>query len=123
VLGIPCSPANWPMGTGRSFVGLFDRWAQSLQVFHGAGGSHRGEMRQANWDDGELLKILGKSQLQRLRDEVSLLETAGTPFDREGFLAGRRRIRAGCSSGTRIRWRSGVNAPGKYDARRRSGRV
>jgi peptide chain release factor 3 len=88
VLGIPCSPANWPMGTGRSFVGLFDRWAQSLQVFHGTGGSHRGEMRQANWDDAELLEVLGKSQLQRLRDEVALLETAGTPFDRERFLAG-----------------------------------
>ena len=88
VLGIPCSPANWPMGSGRSFIGLFDRWAHSLQVFQGSSGSRRGEMREANWDDARLLEVLGQSQMDRLRDDVALLETAGTPFDRERFLAG-----------------------------------
>jgi len=45
-------------------------------------------MRPASWDDAELLQILGQSQMDRLRDDVALLDTAGTPFDREGFLAG-----------------------------------
>jgi peptide chain release factor 3 len=45
-------------------------------------------MRKADWDDAELLEILGQSQMDRLRDDVALLDTAGTPFDRESFLAG-----------------------------------
>ena len=36
--------------------------------------------------------------------------------------AGHRR-HAGCSSGRRIHWHIGINAPGKYDAKRRRGRV
>ena len=26
VLGIPCSPVNWPIGSGQSFSGVYDRW-------------------------------------------------------------------------------------------------
>src|ERR1041385_5501393 len=26
VLGIPCSPVNWPIGSGQSFFGVYDRW-------------------------------------------------------------------------------------------------
>ena len=29
VLGIPCSPVNWPIGSGRSFRGVYDRWRRS----------------------------------------------------------------------------------------------
>src|SRR6187549_933972 len=28
VLGIPCSPANWPIGSGPNFQGVYDRWAK-----------------------------------------------------------------------------------------------
>src|SRR6266849_5096230 len=26
VLGIPCTPVNWPIGSGKSFYGVYDRW-------------------------------------------------------------------------------------------------
>ena len=26
VLGIPCTPVNWPIGSGQSFYGVYDRW-------------------------------------------------------------------------------------------------
>ena len=28
VLGIPCSPVNWPIGSGPAFAGVYDRWRQ-----------------------------------------------------------------------------------------------
>src|SRR5687767_750331 len=33
VLGVPCTPANWPLGAGTSFVGVYDRWAKRLLAF------------------------------------------------------------------------------------------
>src|SRR5436305_5500786 len=43
VLGIPCSAANWPLGSGSSFVGVYDRKATGLRIFERAqaGGSRR----------------------------------------------------------------------------------
>ena len=38
VLGIPCSPANWPLGTGDMFAGVYDRWTKSALLFEGAHG-------------------------------------------------------------------------------------
>ena len=33
VLGIPCSPANWPIGSGPEFQGVYDRWSRQLLRF------------------------------------------------------------------------------------------
>ena len=30
VLGIPCSPASWPIGSGTDFQGVYDRWHKQL---------------------------------------------------------------------------------------------
>jgi peptide chain release factor 3 len=35
VLGIPCSPANWPLGAGRSFVGFSIAGKRSCRSFTG----------------------------------------------------------------------------------------
>src|SRR5881394_3295942 len=37
VLGIPCSAANWPLGGGSSFVGVYDRQAVALRAFERSG--------------------------------------------------------------------------------------
>ncbi len=88
VLGIPCTPANWPVGSGRSLSGVYDRWKRALLLFEGGARSQRIGMRQAGWDDPELRETVSPGQLERLREELELLETAGNPFDRESFLAG-----------------------------------
>ena len=33
VLGIPCSPVNWPIGMGQSFAGVYDRWSRQVLRF------------------------------------------------------------------------------------------
>jgi peptide chain release factor 3 len=88
VLGIPCTPANWPVGSGRSFSGVYDRWKRQLLLFEGGARSRRIGMRPAEWNDPELLESVSGSHLERLREELDLLETAGNPFDHDRFLAG-----------------------------------
>jgi peptide chain release factor 3 len=90
VLGVPCSPANWPLGQGTAFVGVHDRWAGKLLRFErqDGGGARQVPMTEIDWDDPELAEALGPTALARTREEVELLETAGNPFDPERFRSG-----------------------------------
>ncbi|MBM4318650.1 MAG: GTP-binding protein, partial [Deltaproteobacteria bacterium] len=33
MLGIPCSPVSWPVGSGPDFQGVYDRWVQQFLRF------------------------------------------------------------------------------------------
>ena len=88
VLGIPCSPANWPVGSGDLFAGVYDRWHKSLLLFEEGSRSQRIGMHEGEWDDADLVAWVGANRLNKAREDLELLETAGTAFDREKFLAG-----------------------------------
>jgi peptide chain release factor 3 len=90
VLGIPCSAANWPLGSGSSFTGVYDRRAGGLRLFERVedGGQRRVPMYEASWDDARLAQAIGPAALARARDEIALLETAGNQFDLARFRAG-----------------------------------
>jgi peptide chain release factor 3 len=89
VLGIPCSPVNWPIGSGPSFYGVFDRWQKRVLHFDRAiGGSRRAPMVEGALDDAELQEAIGPTRQGQLRDELALLETAGNAFDADQFLRG-----------------------------------
>lgn len=88
VLGIPCSPANWPIGSGDSFAGVYDRWHKALLLFEEGSRSQKVGMHETAWDDADLVEWVGAARLNKAREELELLETAGTAFDREKFLAG-----------------------------------
>jgi peptide chain release factor 3 len=90
VLGVPCSPVSWPLGAGTAFSGIHDRWSNRLIAFErvDGGGAHRVPQRETTWDDPDLVETVGRAELDRIREEVALLETAGNPFDPERFAAG-----------------------------------
>jgi peptide chain release factor 3 len=88
VLGIACSPANWPLGGGSSFAGVYDRWAEKILVSEGGRNSERVDMHEVDWDDADLVDTVGVNGLAKAREELELLGTAGNAFDRERFLAG-----------------------------------
>jgi peptide chain release factor 3 len=88
VLGIPCTPANWPIGAGDGFVGVADRFSGRPLLFDGGARSERVAMREVAWDDADLLAAAGAAALAKAREELELLTTAGNPWDRERFLAG-----------------------------------
>jgi peptide chain release factor 3 len=88
VLGIPCSPANWPLGGGDLFAGVYDRWHGAVLVLDRGSRAERLVMRRTGWDDAELLARVGALRLDKARDDLELLDTAGNRFDRDQFLAG-----------------------------------
>ncbi len=89
VLGIPCSPANWPIGSGPEFQGVYDRWSRQLLRFDRAeSGAHKAAMQMASLEDPALRNAIGGHAHGQLTEELDLLHGAGTGFDRDAFAAG-----------------------------------
>jgi len=90
VLDMPCSPLNWPIGSGPEFQGVYDRESDRLLRFErGESASHKAAMQVSDIDDPALRQIIGAHAHQQLLDEIALLQGAGTGFDLERFRAGR----------------------------------
>ncbi len=89
VLGIDTVPLDWPIGSGKSFVGVFDRLDRKVHVF--SPGKHGQEIvaeEVLELDDPTLPDVLGDSLHARLLDDLELLDAAAEPFSKERFLAG-----------------------------------
>ena len=89
VLGIPCHPHTWPVGSGSSFQGVYDRVNRQLLRFERAeGGSIPAPMAVADVHDSGLRDALGGNAHDRLLEEIALLDGASSRWDRQQFLAG-----------------------------------
>ena len=88
VLGIPCAPVNWPIGSGPGFLGVYDRERREVLRFERAGGERMAPSWTCSLDDPSLREGLGERGYEEVRHEIELLEMAGTPFDNDKFLAG-----------------------------------
>ncbi len=89
VLGIATVPLDWPIGTGKSFTGVYDRLDKMIHLF--AGGRHGEAVVEEQVlapDDPSLQARLGESLYAKLQEDLELLDAAGESFDRERFLAG-----------------------------------
>lgn len=81
VLGIAASPRSWPVGSGREFRGVIDLDSEELIAFQRtAGGATKSEATRIPMAEAELD--------EKTRDELELLEGAGTEFDLEAVLRG-----------------------------------
>jgi peptide chain release factor 3 len=88
VLGIPCTPMNWPVGSGQTFVGVYDRESGNVLRFERTGNASRALMSTCAHDDPELREALGERGYNEFHEELALLEGAGHGFDTDAFLAG-----------------------------------
>jgi peptide chain release factor 3 len=89
VLGIPCTPVNWPIGSGPEFQGVYDRWGQRLLRFERVeGGALPAPVAVADLAGPEVVEILGARAHGELVDSLALLDGATSAFDRERYLAG-----------------------------------
>ena len=89
ILGMPCSPLNWPIGAGPEFQGVYDRETQRLLHFErGESAAHKAAMQVSNIDDPALRHAIGSHAHRQLLDEIALLLGAGTDFDEARFRAG-----------------------------------
>ncbi|MEI8364858.1 MAG: peptide chain release factor 3 [Parachlamydiaceae bacterium] len=91
VLQIHSSAINWPIGTGREFVGVYDRSTQEALIFSrvSVGGAQKASVARYPLNSPELLQVVGEAEIEKLKQDLELLDMAGNPFTREAFLEGR----------------------------------
>ena len=82
VLGIRSCPMNWPIGVDGDFQGVCHRDTRMIDLYSaGDHGKNRVEKYQISMDDPHLSDVLDKHYINRLRDEMELLDMAGDAFD------------------------------------------
>ncbi len=82
VLGIRTCPINWPIGSGKSFKGVYDRSTEHITTFTAAdAGAKEIDYKKVPLDQaGELLDSLAH---EKLLEDIELLDGACDPFDQE----------------------------------------
>jgi peptide chain release factor 3 len=92
VLGIGAFPVNWPIGTGTSFKGVYDRTDKRMHLFERTkNGKFEAPVQMGGLDDPALLAKLDDSAHADAIDEIRMLDSTGGPgamFDAAAVLAG-----------------------------------
>jgi len=85
VLGIKTCPINWPIGSGKSFKGVYDRDSKIVSMFQAVstGGSKSAKETDLSIDDPSLKDEIGEDLYDNLIDEVELLDGASEELDME----------------------------------------
>ena len=88
VLGIRTCPINWPIGSGKSFKGVYDRNTKKITTFTAA---HAGMMEVASEevDVEDADRLIGAPAHEKLAEDIELLDGACEEFDMEKVSCGR----------------------------------
>ncbi|MBQ3967166.1 MAG: peptide chain release factor 3 [Lachnospiraceae bacterium] len=82
VLGIRTCPINWPIGSGKSFKGVFERDKNIISTFTAANaGMKEVETKQAELDNAR--ELIGDIAYDKLMEDIELLDGACDEFDQE----------------------------------------
>ncbi len=88
VLGIKTCPINWPIGSGKSFKGVYDRETKKITTFVAAdAGMHALDTDEIDLEHAE--SLIGEFAKEKLEEDVELLDGASEPFDMEQVRAGK----------------------------------
>jgi len=91
VLGIHSSAVNWPVGSGREFVGVVERARKELLLFTkvSVGGAAKAAVERLSLDDPGIQGHIPGELWEKLHHDMELLEVAGNAYDRGEFLKGK----------------------------------
>ena len=88
-LAIDVSPASWPIGMGRDFIGCYDILHDRLELMDRADRNRVAEtVKISGLDDPALALHVPPELLARLRDEVEMARELLPAFNRQSFLEG-----------------------------------
>ena len=88
-LAIDVTPASWPIGVGREFLGAYDLLHNRLELMDRADRNKRAETVQIEGlDDPKIADHIPEHLLEKLREEVEMARALLPEFDREAFLDG-----------------------------------
>ena len=82
-LGIATCPVNWPIGSGKEFLGVYDRNKKEIIHFSSNTNAKKSGTTQIDLDDPILTDMLGQAKRDQLVDEIELLDGASCDFDVE----------------------------------------
>lgn len=89
VLGISTCPINWPIGCGKEFKGVYDRKQRVVSLFKAAmNGQKEVATKNIALDAPELKAEIGDAYLEKLDEDVELLDGASAEFDLAKVQAG-----------------------------------
>jgi peptide chain release factor 3 len=89
VLGIGAYPMNWPLGSGDTFKGVYDRRTRELHLFErSAHGATKAAVQTADPSDPNLRELVDEATYAQFVEGLELLEGAGERFDRDAMLRG-----------------------------------
>jgi len=82
VLGIGAFPVNWPLGTGPSFRGVYDRQKREVHLFERTPqGAYRAPVSISSLADPEIREKLDPDDYTRALEELEMLDAAGVEYD------------------------------------------
>lgn len=88
-LAIDVTPASWPIGMGRDFIGCYDILNDRLELMDRADRNRVAEsIRIDGMDDPKLAEHVPPHLLDQLRDELEMARELLPPFDHKSFLEG-----------------------------------
>ena len=88
-LGIATCPMNWPIGSGKSFKGVYNRDTEEIGLFSDTRkGTSMGDVTSLHVEDERLETLLEDGQKETLLEEIELLDGAGAAFDQAEVDAG-----------------------------------
>ncbi|PZO67025.1 MAG: peptide chain release factor 3 [Paracoccus denitrificans] len=88
-LAIDVSPASWPIGSGRDFIGCYDMLNDRLELMDRADRNRVAEsISITGLDDPQLAQHIPADQLATLREEIEMARELLPAFDRRAFLEG-----------------------------------
>ena len=81
-LALDVTPASWPIGMGRDFLGTYDLLAGARLLFErGIHDRVTEPVRCSGLDDPKLPRLLPKEALARLREEVEMAKGLCPPYN------------------------------------------
>ncbi len=89
-LGIATCPMNWPIGSGKSFKGVYDREDKCVITYYDTEkGTKEGQALQIPiTDEDALVSNIGEQFKAQLMDEIDLLDGASAEYDLDRVRAG-----------------------------------
>ena len=84
VLGIKACPINWPISSGKTFKGIYDRRKRTITTYVAKdSGAKALETKVYSIDDKNIENIIEKQYLDKLKEELELIDGATEKFDKE----------------------------------------
>ncbi|MBR4767476.1 MAG: peptide chain release factor 3 [Lachnospiraceae bacterium] len=87
VLGIRTCPITWPIGSGKSFQGVYDRTTEEITKFY-AKDSGQHELKTEVVPISDAPSVIGDAAYEKLLEDLELLDGAAEEFDLEKVTKG-----------------------------------